>query len=72
MISISINLVLFYIYIYSSFIIVAQPSIPECVAAAKYEKINNTYSAKLYTRIICLLDPDIIEKHIILSNVGKN
>ncbi len=58
-------------YVYSCFIIVAQPSIPECVAATKYEKSNNDYSAKLYTRIICLLDPDIIEKHFTLSNVGK-
>jgi hypothetical protein len=56
---------------FSSFIIVAQPSIPECVAAAKYEKTNNVYSAKLYTRIICLIDPDIVNQYFTLSSVGK-
>jgi hypothetical protein len=56
---------------YSSFIIVAQPSVLECVAATKYEKYGDTYSAKLHTRIICLLDPSLIEKHFTLSNVGK-
>ncbi len=57
---------------FSSFIIVVQPSIPECVAATKYEKMNNTYLAKLNTCIICLLDPDKVEKNFKLSNVGKS
>ena len=57
---------------HSVFIIVAQPSIPECVAATKYEKMGNTYSAKLSTRIICLLDPDTVGKYFTLFNVGKN
>ncbi|CAF3745324.1 unnamed protein product [Rotaria sordida] len=52
-----------------SFIIIDQPSVPECVAATKYDKMGNTYSAKLHTRIICLLEPDIVEKNLILSNV---
>jgi hypothetical protein len=56
----------------SSFIIVAQPSVPECVAATKYEKdVNGTYSAKLNTRIICLIDPDTLDQCCTLSNVGK-
>jgi hypothetical protein len=58
--------------LFSCFIIVAQPSVPECVAATKYEKSNNTYLAKLNTRIICLLDPEKVEKTFKLSNVGKN
>ncbi|CAF3080742.1 unnamed protein product [Rotaria sp. Silwood2] len=53
-----------------SFIIIAQPSIPECVVAAKYDKSGNTYSAKLHTRIICLLEPDIVEKNLIFANVA--
>lgn len=54
-----------------SFMIVAQPSIPECVAATKYEKSNETHLAKLYTRIICLIDPEIISQYFTLYNVGK-
>ncbi|CAF3978940.1 unnamed protein product [Rotaria sp. Silwood2] len=53
-----------------SFIIIAQPSFPECVVAAKYDKSGNTYSAKLHTRIICLLEPDIVEKNLIFANVA--
>jgi hypothetical protein len=56
-----------------SYIIVTQPSIPECVAATKYEKLgDSSYSAKLYTRIISLIDSDLIENNFKLSNVGKN
>jgi hypothetical protein len=59
-------------YSYSSFIIVTQPSIPDCVAATKYEKMGNTYAAKLYARIVCLLDPGTIERHFTVAKVGKN
>ncbi|CAF1016842.1 unnamed protein product [Adineta steineri] len=52
------------------FIIVTQPSIPECVAATKYEKTRNTYTAKLFARIICLLDIDTVNNHLTLSSAG--
>ncbi|CAM4883329.1 unnamed protein product [Rotaria socialis] len=39
-----------------SFIIVAQPSGTDCVAATKYEKVGQDFLAKIKTRIICLLD----------------
>ena len=52
--------------------IVDEPSIPECVAATKYEKLGNTYTIKLNSRILCLLDVDTIEKHFTLSNIGKH
>ncbi|CAF0767418.1 unnamed protein product [Adineta ricciae] len=53
-----------------SFIIVTQPSIPECVAATKYEKTNDKYVAKLYSRIICLLDPELIAAHFYLDDIN--
>ncbi|CAF1180560.1 unnamed protein product [Adineta steineri] len=52
------------------FITVTQPSIPECVAATKYEKTRNTYTAKLFARIICLLDIDTVKNHLTLSSAG--
>ena len=55
----------------SCFIIVQQPSIPECFAATKYEKSNNCDAAKLFARIICLIDPSIIDAHLVLPSVGK-
>ena len=58
--------------IFSSFIIVAQPSIPECVAATKYEKTSDKYVAKLYSRIICLLDPELIARHFYLDDISKD
>ena len=60
------------VFVYSSFFIIIQPSVPECVAATKYEKTGSNYTAKLKTRIICLLEPLMIENHFTLSNVGKN
>lgn len=48
-----------------------QPSVPECVAAAKYEKNGNTYTAKLNSRVLCLLNPTVIEQSLIKSNIGK-
>ncbi|CAF3646519.1 unnamed protein product [Rotaria sp. Silwood1] len=53
-----------------SFIIINQPSIPECVAATKYDKSDNTYSAKLHARIICLLEPDTVKNSLQFSNVA--
>ncbi|CAF1038285.1 unnamed protein product [Adineta ricciae] len=53
-----------------SFIIVTQPSIPECVAATKYEKTNDKYVAKLYSRVICLLDPELIATHFYLDDIN--
>ncbi|UJR22443.1 hypothetical protein I4U23_025503 [Adineta vaga] len=53
-----------------SFLIVAQPSIPECVAATKYEKTKDNYVAKLSSRIICLIDPDTIEKYFVLDSIN--
>ncbi|CAF3651828.1 unnamed protein product [Rotaria sp. Silwood1] len=53
-----------------SFIIIKQPSIPECVAATKYDKSDNTYSAKLHARIICLLEPDTVKNSLQFSNVA--
>ncbi|UJR26645.1 hypothetical protein I4U23_007962 [Adineta vaga] len=53
-----------------SFVIIAEPSTSECVAAVKYEKMNNTYTARLTSRIICLLDANIIHTHFVLSSMG--
>lgn len=55
----------------SCFIIVQQPSIRECVAATKYEKLDNCNKAKLSVRIICLIDPNLIDIHLELPPVGK-
>lgn len=56
----------------SSFIIVAQPSIPECATAVKYEKLGKTYEARLNSRIVCLLDVDEIQTHFTFSDISKN
>ncbi|CAF3504976.1 unnamed protein product [Adineta steineri] len=56
-------------FLQNSFVIVAQPSTPECVAATKYEKSESTYNVKLNSRIICLLDADKIQAHFTFSTV---
>ncbi|CAF1004233.1 unnamed protein product [Adineta ricciae] len=52
------------------FVIVAEPSTPECVASTKYEKVNDDYVAKVTTRILCLLDVDTIRRHFNFSSIG--
>lgn len=52
-----------------SFIIVAQPTGPENVAVIQYTKTSSGHSARLNTRIICLLDPDIFKDDIQLSDI---
>lgn len=61
-----------FLFLCSSFIITVQPSVPECVAATKYEKIGKTNSAKLSARIVCLLEPEFINKNLTFAEVGKN
>lgn len=57
--------------VHSCFLIIEQPSIPECVAATKYEKIGNTYSGRLSARILCLLNPRGLNSNFNLSDIGK-
>ncbi|CAF2010499.1 unnamed protein product [Rotaria magnacalcarata] len=52
------------------FIIIIQPSIPECVAATKYDKSENKYLAKLHSRVLCLLDPSAVDDSLQLFDVG--
>ncbi|CAF1258225.1 unnamed protein product [Adineta ricciae] len=52
------------------FVIVAEPSTPECVASTKYEKVNDHHVAKVTTRILCLLDVDTIRRHFNFSSIG--
>ncbi|CAF1639503.1 unnamed protein product [Rotaria magnacalcarata] len=52
-----------------SFIIVAQPSGTDCVAATKYEKIGQDFLAKIKTRIICLLDLKKIRSYLQYSHI---
>ncbi|CAF3765854.1 unnamed protein product [Rotaria socialis] len=52
------------------FIIITQPSIPECVAATKYDKSENRYLAKLHSRVLCLLDPNTVDDSLQLFDVG--
>ncbi|CAF4018327.1 unnamed protein product [Rotaria magnacalcarata] len=52
------------------FIIIIQPSIPECVAATKYDKSENKYLAKLHSRVLCLLDPSTVDDSLQLFDVG--
>ncbi len=58
-------------YFSSSFIIVAQPTGSDGAAVTQYTKSTSGHSARLNTRIICLLDPDILKDSIELSNIGK-
>ncbi len=58
-------------YFSSSFIIVAQPTGSDGTAVTQYTKSTSGHSARLNTRIICLLDPDILKDSIELSNIGK-
>jgi hypothetical protein len=59
------------VYFSSSFIIVAQPTGSDGAAVTQYTKSTSGHSARLNTRIICLLDPDILKDSIELSNIGK-
>jgi hypothetical protein len=52
-------------------IIVAQPSGTDCVAVTKYEKVGDSFQAKIKTRIICLLDPKRTEKCLRPTTIGK-
>ena len=55
---------------YSSFIIVAQPTGSDGAAVTQYTKNGSDHTARLNTRIVCLLDPDILKDHIELSEIG--
>jgi hypothetical protein len=57
---------------FSSVIIVAQPTGPDGVPVTYYTKNNLSPSAKLNVRIICLLNPDVLQNYIELSNIGIN
>jgi hypothetical protein len=50
---------------------VAQPTGQDGAAVTQYIKGTAGHSARLNTRIICLLDPDIFKDGIQLSNIGK-
>ncbi|CAF4631911.1 unnamed protein product, partial [Rotaria sp. Silwood2] len=52
-----------------SFIIVAQPTGSEGAAVTQYIKNGFSHTAKLHSRIICLLDPDILADYIELSHI---
>ena len=54
----------------SSFIIVAQPTGSEGAAATQYIKSNSGHYARMNTRIVCLLDPVILQNSITLSDIG--
>lgn len=59
-------------YPISSFIVVAQPTGSDGTAVTQYTKNGSGHSARLTTRIICLLDPDILKEYIELSDIGMN
>ncbi|CAF1212523.1 unnamed protein product [Rotaria sordida] len=52
-----------------SFIIVAQPTGSDGLAVIQYMKNGFSHTAKLHSRIICLLDPDILTNYIELSKI---
>ncbi|CAF1455081.1 unnamed protein product [Rotaria sp. Silwood1] len=52
-----------------SFVIVAQPTGSDGTAVTQYIKNGFSHTAKLHSRIICLLDPDILGDSIELSNI---
>jgi hypothetical protein len=52
-------------------VIVLEPSIPECLAGAKYEKIDNKYVAKARVRLISLLDANRIGTDFSLSDISE-
>jgi len=61
--------------LFSSFIIVAQPTGPYGVPVADYAKDNYPSSgkfAKINVRIICLLNLDVLQNDVELSNIGIN
>ncbi len=49
----------------------AQPTGQDGAAVTQYTKGTSGHSARLNTRIICLLDPDIFKNDIELSSIGK-
>lgn len=55
---------------FSSFIIVAQPTGSDGEAVTQYVKNASGHSARLDVRIICLLDPDIVKNYVELSDIG--
>ncbi len=57
-------------YYSSSFIIVAQPTGSDGAAVTQYTKSTTGHSARLNTRIICLLDPDVLKDCVELSSIG--
>jgi len=62
-------------FLFSSFIIVAQPTGPDGVPVADYVRGSNRSSekfAKINVRIICLLNHDILQNDVQLSNTGIN
>ena len=60
------------LYFYSSFIIVAQPTGSDGAAVTQYTKNTSGHSARLNSRIICLLDPDILKDSIELPDIGTS
>ncbi|CAF0767474.1 unnamed protein product [Adineta ricciae] len=52
-----------------SFIIVAQPTGSEGAAATQYIKSSSGHFARMNTRIVCLLDPVILQNLITLSDI---
>ena len=56
----------------SSFIIVGQPTGSDGAAVTQYIKSTSGHLARLNSRIVCLLDPDILKDRIEVSKIGMN